>query len=126
MKKIKLISITMVAMICIIFSKQYILAASSDFGGSFDYNLIPKDEQRPSKLDRPIIKAWNTVALIIQIAAFAGIIITGLRYMFSSANGKADLKKGLIPLVIGLVLVFGATTIIQLVVNSYEEVAPDK
>ena len=36
---------------------------------------------------------WSTITLIAQIAAFAAIIFAGLRYMFASADQKADIKK---------------------------------
>ena len=66
---------------------------------------------------------WNTVLILFQILAIAAIIIAGIRYMFASADSKADIKKQLVPLVVGAVLVFGATTIIQVIVNVTEDVA---
>ena len=66
---------------------------------------------------------WSTVIILFQILAIAAIIIAGIRYMFASADSKADIKKQLVPLVIGAVLVFGATTIIQVIVNVTEDVA---
>lgn len=65
---------------------------------------------------------WNTVALILQIAAIAAIVIAGVRYMFASADTKADIKKQMIVLVIGAVLVFGATTVIQFITTVTNEV----
>ena len=66
---------------------------------------------------------WSTVIILFQILAIAAIIIAGIRYMFASADSKADIKKQLVPLVVGAVLVFGATTIIQVIVNVTEDVA---
>lgn len=65
---------------------------------------------------------WNTVALILQIAAIAAIVIAGVRYMFASADTKADIKKQMVVLVIGAVLVFGATTVIQFITTVTNEV----
>lgn len=50
---------------------------------------------------------WKTVLLILQILAVAAIVIAGVRYMFASADAKADIKKQTITLVVGLFLVFG-------------------
>lgn len=54
---------------------------------------------------------WGTVAVIIQILAIAAIILAGVRYMFASADEKADIKKQTIILVVGAILVFAAVPI---------------
>ncbi len=62
-------------------------------------------------------KAWNTVKLILQILAVAAVVFAGVRYMFASADQKADIKKSMGILAIGAALVFGATWIIQFIVD---------
>lgn len=61
---------------------------------------------------------WGTVVVIVQILAVAAVVFAGLRYMFASADQKADIKKSMGILAIGAVLVFAATTIIQFVVSA--------
>jgi type IV secretory pathway VirB2 component (pilin) len=61
---------------------------------------------------------WSTVAVIIQILAIAAIILAGLRYMFASADQKADIKQQTIILVVGAVLVFAAVPIAQFIANA--------
>ena len=61
---------------------------------------------------------WGTVVVIVQILAVAAVVFAGLRYMFASADQKADIKKSIGILAIGAVLVFAATTIIVFVVNA--------
>ncbi len=70
-----------------------------------------------SKVETLSKDVWATVVLIARILAFAAIIFAGIRYMFASAEQKADIKKGLIYLVIGAVLVFASTFIVDIVVN---------
>lgn len=60
---------------------------------------------------------WATVATIVQILAVAAVVFAGLRYMFASADQKADIKKSMGILVIGAILVFAATTILTFVAN---------
>ena len=60
---------------------------------------------------------WKTVLLILQILAVAAIVIAGVRYMFASADAKADIKKQTITLVVGAVLVFGASGIINMITS---------
>lgn len=65
---------------------------------------------------------WGTVVTIVQILAVAAVVFAGLRYMFASADQKADIKKSMGVLAIGAVLVFGATLVLQLVANATNEV----
>ena len=65
---------------------------------------------------------WATVATIVQILAVGAIVGAGLTYMFSSADKKADIKKGAIKLTIGAGLVFAATTIVRFIADIGEEV----
>ncbi len=64
-----------------------------------------------------IKNVWATVLLILQVLAVAAIIIAGLRYMFASADSKADIKKQTLFLVLGAVLVFGASFLINMIVE---------
>ena len=58
---------------------------------------------------------WSTVVTIVQILAVAAVVFAGLRYMFASADQKADIKKSMGILAIGAVLVFGATLVLQMI-----------
>ena len=65
---------------------------------------------------------WGTVVTIVQILAVAAVVFAGVRYMFASADAKADIKKQTVILVIGAVLVFGATSVLTLVSNATNEI----
>ena len=59
------------------------------------------------------------------LTTFAGHVwSTVARYMFASANDKADIKKQLIILVLGAVLVFGATSLLKVIMAVTNEVTP--
>lgn len=65
---------------------------------------------------------WATIAFVVQVASVGCVVFAGIRYMYTSADQKADIKQGLVALTIGAVLVFGATTIIRLIANSAESI----
>ena len=65
---------------------------------------------------------WGTMKLIFQILAIIAIITTGLRYMYSSPDKKADIKTQSIILLIGSIIVFGAEDIVNFIVKITEEV----
>ena len=64
----------------------------------------------------------NKLGAIIGIVQLVGVgialiacVIMGIRYVTSSVEDRADIKKKLIPYVIGTVIFFGATGILQLI-----------
>ena len=61
---------------------------------------------------------WQTVVTIVQILAVAAVVFAGVRYMFASADQKADIKKSMGILAIGAVLVFGATTVLNMIASA--------
>lgn len=61
----------------------------------------------------------NVILGIIQyvsigVASIAAIIL-GIKYMYSSPEDKAEIKKKLVPFIIGGILVFGAVQLVKLV-----------
>lgn len=65
---------------------------------------------------------WSTLRVIFQILAISAIIIAGLRYMFASADGKADIKNQTIILIVGAILVFSAVEVAKFVANTANSV----
>lgn len=72
--------------------------------------------------DAAVNKVWGTVTLILQVCAVAAIVFAGVRYMFASADAKADIKKQSVGLVVGAILVFAASTVVSFIVNIANEV----
>lgn len=91
------------------------------FGDGFDPNVVQTGNV-VTKLKTPVRKIWGTVSLILQVCAVGGIVFTGVRYMFAGPDAKADMKKTLPFLIIGMVIVFASTYVIDFVVNIFEEV----
>ena len=67
-------------------------------------------------------KIWGTISLILQVCAVAAVVFAGVRYMFASADGKADIKKQTVGLIVGAILVFGASTVINFVIRVTGEI----
>lgn len=75
-----------------------------------------------NNIETGVSKVWNTVTSVLQVLAIAAIVFAGVKYMFASAEGKADIKTGMLGLVIGAILVFGASTIIKVVLKAQQDV----
>ena len=65
-----------------------------------------------SKVGNPIVSIISTVAVA---CAIVGTIVLGIRYVYSAPGEKAEVKKKLIPWAIGLVLIFAAVGLVNLV-----------
>ena len=66
---------------------------------------------------------WGTVLLVLQICAVAAFVLAGVRYMFAAPDAKADIKKQTVGLVVGAILVFGATFVIDFLVDITKDIA---
>lgn len=60
----------------------------------------------------------GTINLVVKYLALGGIIFIGLKYMFASADGKAQIKDKLAPMALGIVLVFSASTIVDFIIQA--------
>ena len=70
-------------------------------------------------IDPGLAGSINGIIGLIQIVgtlvAVGACVYLGIRYVISSVEEKADIKKKLIPFVIGTIIFFGATGILQLI-----------
>lgn len=67
-------------------------------------------------LNKSVNAVWQFIKHLIQILALGVVIFVGIRYMMASADQKADIKKSMMWLVIGAVITFCSTTVIQYIV----------
>ena len=75
-----------------------------------------------SKLTKVFGNTWETVIVFVQIASVATVVFAGVRYMFASAERRADIKKGLTFLVIGAILIFAASTVATFIVRVGDQI----
>ncbi len=99
-----------------------VLAFTSVFAISADVGDLTQGQGGAATITAASGRAWATVVTIVQILAIGAIVFAGLRYMFASADQKADIKKSMSTLAIGAVLVFGATTVVKFISSATTEV----
>lgn len=61
------------------------------------------------------------VTMIIKVAAIAGVIYVGVRYIFAGAGGKAELKDKSGYFIIGIILTFCSVTVLTVFSNAIQE-----
>ena len=108
---LKFTAIILLFTIVLSFGTSYVCA------GSVDSIQEPSGGTVHSGLKTRGSKVWNTAKLVLQVAAVGIFIYTGIKYMYASADQKADLKKGLLMTFLGVALVFGLTYVVDFVQN---------
>ena len=99
-----------------------LLVVSNVFGVTFNSTMIPSGTNSGSgTVEKLTGNIWGTVITIVRILAVAAVVFAGVRYMMASANDKADIKKQMVILVIGAVMVFGATFLLNIISNVTNE-----
>ena len=63
----------------------------------------------------------GVVTMIVKVAAIAGVIYVGVRYIFAGASGKADLKGKSVYFIIGIILTFCSVTVLTVFSNMLQE-----
>lgn len=86
-------------------------------------DFIKSASDSPIKLDELQSTSSNLYNIFVEVgvalAVLIGLVI-GIKYMYSSVDSKAEIKKLLVPYLVGCVVIFGALGIWKLMVNIME------
>lgn len=121
-KKIFLRVLPVLIVLMVVFTTN-VFAANKNAGfGDFKNDMTVKANTSGSTVG-VIGNVWGIILTVLQVAAIAAVVFSGVRYMFASADSKADIKKQMIWLVVGAILVFAASTVIKLITNVASDIA---
>lgn len=116
-KTLKIFAIIAITMVMISTSAQIAFAAPVDTTGligDIDNNISGNTGAANN-----LVKIAGRVVGLIQIAsavlAVILVAVFGFKFILGSANEKADYQKSFIPLIVGVVVVFAATSIANLI-----------
>lgn len=122
-KKVFSVAVILVMIVSCLCVNANVYADTEDTTTTILINAPKYDPIHPgTKLAKTLKNAWATISVIVQILSVGCVAFAGIRYMYASADQKADIKQGLMYLAIGATLVFCATTIMQFVVTSGNEI----
>ena len=107
---------------CVLFFGWAYIANMLFDKNSMTFILTPSNSQISQLTERDLTqvvatKIFMVFKLIAQIVAIIGIFYVGIKYIFSGAQGRADLKGKSFPLIIGIILTFSAFEILNIVSN---------
>ena len=113
-KQMKIISILLIIITLVGFLGTVSLAAPN-----LEDKISKIQEGKDTIQDGKIIELGQAIVTIMQtvgiVVAVVVLLILGIKYMMGSAEEKAEYKKTMIPYVVGAVLIFASTTIVNIV-----------
>ena len=65
-------------------------------------------------LGKSIVGIMQVVGVVVAVVV---ILVIGIKYLIGSAEERAEYKKTMIPYLVGAILIFAATTIVNVVYN---------
>ena len=114
-KQVKVISILLIVVALVASLSTIALAANTDMSGTIDQIAQGKPSVQNDKiigLGQSIVTIMQTVGIVVAVVV---LLVLGIKYMMGSAEEKAEYKKTMIPYLVGAILIFASTTIVNVV-----------
>ena len=114
-KQVKIVSIIVVIMIAFMSVSNVVLAAPDLSADIKDMaNGSGNQPKEVLNLGKTIVSIMQTVGIVVAVVV---LLVLGIKYMMGSAEEKAEYKKTMIPYLVGAILIFASTTIVNVVYN---------
>ena len=82
-------------------------------------DVTSEDESIFTAFKTPINNVFGTILTILKVVAVAGIMITGVKYMYAGPSDRGQIKQSLIYIIIGTILVFGVEVVVNLITGAW-------
>ena len=114
-KQVKIVSIILVIMIALMAVSNVVLAVPDLSADIKDMaNGSGNQPKEVLNLGKTIVSIMQTVGIVVAVVV---LLVLGIKYMMGSAEEKAEYKKTMIPYLVGAILIFASTTIVNVVYN---------
>ena len=112
-KQVRIISVLLVIVTILVALSNVVLA--TDLSVKIDEiakgnNSVATD--KVVNLGKTIVTIMQTIGIVVAVVV---LLVLGIKYMMGSAEEKAEYKKTMIPYIVGAVLIFASTTIVNIV-----------
>ena len=114
---VKILTIIMLIMIFLL--NCQVFAKIIDDPDEFKPTTPSGNEETAREAANRVIGIIKTIGSAVSVLA---LILIGIGYMTKSAEGKAEYKKTMIPYIIGCVLVFAGSTLVQIIYDWAKEI----
>lgn len=118
-KTLKIVTTIIMAIFTLCTISQVVLAAGSS-ATDIATGITPSTDGIDStSLQTMAGKILGLIQIASAIAAVILVAVFGFKFIMGSANEKADYQKSFIPLIVGIVVVFAATSIAKLLFSTF-------
>lgn len=118
----KLIAIVLIAVCMFAIMPQNTSVASSSGAAGIVGQVTPKEPQ--GDLSKGLRDVVGRLLGFLQIASglvsILMIAVTGFNYIVSTPDVKEEMKKKMLPIIIGLIIVFGAVSIARFILGAVD------
>lgn len=118
--------LTKVACMILLIAVLCVQTVSADLGNGVDNGLLNTLTQNnsgiTSRFEGTLNNVFGTIFLVLKVLGVAGIVITGVRYMYASGNDKGQIKQSLIYIAIGTIFIFGAELVVNLISGAWTNI----
>ena len=111
-KTLKIFMITLMAFMLLFVVVQPTTVLADDVSTITD-NIKPTGEGDSEALTTTAVKITNLIWVLSIVIAVIVLMIIGVKYIIGGVQEKAEYKKSLIPVVVGIVVIVSATTIVK-------------
>lgn len=116
--KIKILTSMVCILMMVMCLSSTVLAAKSGGSGINAGDLKPIFDGDSTNMKNWAGKIMGIIRNVAVIASVIILMVIGVKFILGSTEEKAEYKKSLMPIVIGIVLVVGATTIAAFIFNN--------
>ena len=117
-------NVALKAFCCLFLLLVFALSACEIFAAPYNeaiVNTINGNKGDISGLTTARNRVIGSIILAFECISVGAIVYAGIRYMYAGADEKANLKNGLLVLAVGAILVFGASTVVKLLIGAVNE-----
>ncbi len=111
----KILSIVMIITMLVMAISPVLFATD---GGQIDPgNINPvygSSGDKISNIGAKVLGILTNIGIVLSVVIIAGL---GIKYIVGSAEEKAEYKKSFVPLLVGMILLFGASAIAKFIVS---------
>ncbi len=114
-KQIKIVSIILIVLMAVATLSGVVQATSIEEQiKTIGQGNANANADKVVSLGATIVTIMQTVGVVVAVVI---LLILGIKYMIGSAEEKAEYKKTMIPYIVGAILIFASTTIVNVVYN---------
>ena len=122
-KQVKIITTILMIVAVVAMLGNVVLAAGNASGIIKDLsedNTNVTGAGNVTNLGKTIVGILQVVGIVVAVVV---LLVLGIKYMMGSAEEKAEYKKTMIPYLVGALLIFAASTIVNVVYTTFSGIS---